>query len=55
MWCWTRQGKSRKELYVLIFVFRAASDTRNMWIDGNDEASEGNFVFTDGSPSKRAE
>ena len=37
-----------------VFLFRAG-ENKNVWIDGNDEASEGNFVFTDGSPGKKAE
>ncbi len=43
----------QKQIRTLVsyFVFRAG-ENKNVWIDGNDEASEGNFVFTDGSPGE---
>ncbi len=38
--------------FYLSFLIRA-SEFKNAWIDGNDEASEGDFIFTDGSPGKK--
>ena len=34
-------------------LFIRASESKNVWIDGNDEASEGDFIFTDGSQGNK--